>query len=406
MITCTIESALNQPDTRLDSIRLTDDYVFALTQNGLYRAAPNEQRWSYLRCPHIFGAQGSFAGHVHSTDPIILITDQGLFSTSDNGSTWRLVSNAYQFSHAFLHPDGTLYAIAAITFPCAEPIRDAKAVLDSLSGASLNRTCFRNIVVMSSDFGQNWHDISGNIAGGVSLYGIFQDPNHPDLIILSGNSVRNYILQATDKNYGWQMHRTLDWLKTHTFPGHDFFTKAYATQTTLYMLPATLANYFDHDFGEQVGLPGFDISTDQAAYTFTSADSKIVSATVKFLPTTDSDQLVDLMGSADLWGIRVVDGAGHHTDQSAKLTQLRATSSDKTTLAWQYRDRPDFYKARIDHTQVYTKTIDLDDLFNFSTPGVYQVQITYDNTSIAESDHGEWVGYFSGSVFTVTVKDR
>jgi hypothetical protein len=152
-----------------------------------------------------------------------------------------------------------------------------------------------------------------------------------------------------------------------------------------------------------VDLPGFDISTAQAAYTFASADKKIIDATVKFLPATGSDQIIDLKDSVDLWGVRVLDSAGHRSYQLARLIHLMATSSDRKTLVQQYRDRPDFYRISIDHARAYTKSIDLDDLFNLSIPGIYQVQFIYDNTSIAEGDHGEWVGSFAGNVFTVTI---
>ncbi len=408
VITCTLESASNQSDIELDSVRLTDDYILALTENGLYRTTPNERRWSYLHCPDVLPVKGFFTGHTRSSDPILFITKEGLFSTSNNGSTWHLVSNAYPFENAFLLSDGTLYAITSITFSCLEPIRSAKDALDFLRGESWNHICRRNIVVMSSDFGQNWRNITGNIDEGISLYGISEDPDNPNLVILSGNNLGDYTLQAIDNNYNWQMYKTLDWRKNHPSSSKGLFTKDYWTQTpsAYYELRATLANYFDYSFGERVFLPGFDLLTNQAAYTFAPAGSKIITATIKLLPAIGSAQLIDLKDSADLWGIRILDNTDHSIDQLPKLIQLMNASSDRQRLVQRYRDRPDFYRTTISHAQTYTKSIELNNLFNLSAPGVYQVQLIYNNASIVDRDNGEWSGSFAGNVFTVTVKDR
>ncbi len=392
-ITCTIESAQNYPDIPLDTVRVTTDYVFVSTENGLYRATLNERRWSYLNCPNNFPRRGYFANYAHETDPIILITDQGLFSTSDNGDTWHLVSNAYNFPHAFVHPDGTLYAIAKIPVSCAEPIQDLRDVFDFLSGTSWKYTCLQDIIVMSSDFGQNWHDITGNTDRRTSFHEISQDPDHPDLVIVSMNRIRGYVRQATDKSYRWQTYQMWEWEKNHAPPQRAFYDQS-----------ATLNSYFDYQFGKQEDLPQFDILTEQKAYTFAPTDGKIIMVTIKFLPTTGSDQLVDLKDSVDLWGVRMRDSTGHSVEQLAKLTQsITATTSDRISLMWQYRSRPDFYRTTINHAQVYTKLIDLDNLLSFSTSGIYQVQFIYDNTAIAGRDQGEWIGSFASNVFTVTI---
>ncbi|CAG0930388.1 hypothetical protein TFLX_01706 [Thermoflexales bacterium] len=403
-ITCTVEPAQNYHNLNMESIRLTTDYVLALTPYGFYRATLKEHRWVHLHCPGNLPTEGSFASHVQPTDPILFSTKQGLFSTSDNGNTWHLVSNAYSFDNAFVHPDGTLYAITTIRFPCPESIHDAKSALDFLRGKSWNHTCrSRSFIVMSSDFGQDWHDITNNIDRKFYLQRISPDPDHSDLIVLDGGAFNDYILQATDKNYNWQMYKTSNWRKNHALSSQDFFAKDYRAQTHYYALGATLTNYFDYNFGEQVYLPGFDLLTDQTDYAFVPAGSKIITATIKFLPATDSAQLIDLKDSTDLWGIRILDSAGHNFDQLPKLAQSFAQSSSRQKSMLQYRGRPDFYRFTVNHTQTYTKSIDLDDLFNLSVPGVYQVQLIYNDASLVDRDHWEWGGSFAGKVFTVTV---
>jgi hypothetical protein len=258
---------------------------------------------------------------------------------------------------------------------------------------------------MSTDFGQNWHDITGPIARQFSLQRIRQDPDHPDLIVLDEGQYSDYTLQAKDRTYNWQMYETSIWQKNHTLSSQDFFAKDYWIQSpsAYYELRATLTNYFDYNFGERVYLPGFDLLTNQASYTFAPADSKTVSVIIKFLPATDSAQLIDLKDSTDLWGIRILDSAGHSIDQLPRLTQSLNKSADRQKLVQQYRDRPDFYRITINHTLAYTKSIELDDLFSLSVPDVYQVQLIYNTASIVDRDHGEWSGSFAGNVFTVTI---
>ena len=113
----------------------------------------------------------------------------GLYVSKDRGKTWRLRSNQYEFEKLFVHPDtNQLFAI----------ITDDWLASDEKDGTLQHY--YSNKVITSAD-GEKWKDITGERGHMADLLSIFPDPDHPGQVCLEANSIRDYVLQARDKNY-------------------------------------------------------------------------------------------------------------------------------------------------------------------------------------------------------------
>ena len=69
---------------------------------------------------------------------------------------------------------------------------------------------------------------------------------------LTGNCIRAYIIHADDKNYRWKMTRV--GVAEAAGDQRIVSSEVLRAETALYMLSATLENYFDHPFGSATQL--------------------------------------------------------------------------------------------------------------------------------------------------------
>lgn len=200
-----------------------------------------------------------------------------------------------------------------------------------------------------------------------------------------------------------------------------FFSRYYSTQTTLYMLHATLLNYFAHDFGKSVTLPGFDIAPQKRAYEFSKAQAKVIQVSIPFLTEPhvmkalekewqDSGWkrstkiiLVDQKDGLGLWGLKAVSPDGKRTYIQPSVSRSVYESKDRETIKQQLRETGGFQAHEIPYGEPYKRLIDLSKLYDFSGPGVYKVQLVYESSWIVEPDLDGWPGSFTSQVFTVTI---
>ncbi len=235
--------------------------------------------------------------------------------------------------------------------------------------------------------------------------GISEDPDHPDSVILYGVGERGYILQASNENYNWKLIRQEKWTREHKETEEQFFARSYSSGTTLYNFGATLANYFDYDFGTSVVLPALDIVPEQTSYEFTQIGNKTIQVTVRFLRNYADEPVVRLVdiSAPEVWAIRVRTPAGERIYSPSASSQFVSNSENREKARQVYRAQQDLQAVEVSKTHPYTRMIDLDSLFAFSQVGVYKVQLLYENNDIAERDRDEWIGLFSSQPFTVTI---
>ncbi|MFZ5831066.1 MAG: hypothetical protein ACOY3P_13325 [Planctomycetota bacterium] len=139
----------------------------------------------------------------------------GLYRSEDDGRTWRLWSNEFEFEEVYMHPGtGTLYAAVEHS----RLVKDGEGFLQSQAGT---------MKALTSLDGKKWRDIT---PGGDCVPGILRfmvDPDHPRQVCLyigfctgassAGNEA--FCLQATDDEYRkWKWYQTADFVRRNEVP--------------------------------------------------------------------------------------------------------------------------------------------------------------------------------------------
>ena len=363
---------------RLTAVWEGNSYVLATTAYGLFRASLAEKKWTRLTPPASMPLQGSFGRVPRTVDHVLFVTSEtdsnkmsGIYISHDNGSSWSLVSKDYQFISAYVNDDGRLYALALKPGTWSP-------------GA--------NQVLMSTNQGKTWRDISEGIRG-LDIFGIIPDPDHTNLVCLLGNGIRGYVLQANDEKYEWDWTAEFVWKQDQ--PNDErFFRAGYGTQATLYMHFATLENYFSYDFGDSVQIPAFRLLTEKKAYNFKKDEPKRINIKVVLYPDYLKVNLVDFARGLDTWNGRIKTPDTNYINFARRSIQ----SGNEPPK------RSDVKVVELTANKPYERTIDLGKLVEFKQTGKYVVQLLYDSIGIANRDRGEWPGEFTSQSFEVVIE--
>lgn len=393
----------------LISLHIAGSQVFASNNTGIFRAELKTRQWQKLHLPDDIPLGGKF-GDVPEVSGMMLYFasravgapvggfNYGLYLSPDAGATWSLISRDGRYGAAVLLPNGYLFAAKSL------------GSFSQIKGS----------IHVSQDMGRTWRDITGN-SGNVNV--IFPDPDHPSQICMGVDST---ILQADDEQYDWKRIRKREWHPEFAQTTR-FFSRRHHSQTSLYMLQATLNNYFQHSFDDQVWIPALDLTTDLPRVSFTQGQSVTVPITIRFLedlrvyrwhrehhspsfrnsPETLSTvvRLLDSPTSNDLWGIRI-DFHGERTAKSANATELGYNSRDREATRRQILDSATWNEISLTASTPYRRDLDLSRLYDFSRPGTYTVQLNYDNSWVAERQKGHWIGGFSSPVFEIEITEK
>ena len=380
--------------------------VFASNEEGIFRILKDEQRWLRLPTTETMPMNGYFVAQTNDAADIFYFTPRlqtaqnssivkkkafGLYRTRDNGLSWQLLSQDYNFCHVFLHPEGVLYAIVETYFGTPKAQKSGGAQ----EPRNAQRLGIRQNILQSRDMGHTWHDITGPMAQqNFQLFGIFADPDNPGLICLNAWSTRGYIMQADNEDYNWQTIVDSAFRKNHE-TDESFFNRYYGTKSTLYMQQATLANYLQYSFGEEVDLPAFDIVPEQMAFTFPQEGEKTVSFSVQFLPNSPTVKIIDSENTSACWSLRFISPSGKRYDAGQ--------SSARPAMTMQGMKSSNYQMINVNCNHPYARTIDLSQLSKFSETGTYRIQLLYDNTRIPGDHNGRWAGFFGSRIFEVTI---
>lgn len=399
---------IEHQNAHLTSVHWRETDVFAMNKFGIFRADLESRQWKKLEISKSMPLGGKFANvPKESTLLLYVVADRsgapgdmkyGIYASRDDGRTWEFLSANPDYGEVLLLPNGDLFAV---TNP------------SNLGGPSR--------IHVSQDMGKTWRDITGKSFG--KIFGIFPDPDHPAQICLRVNSIRNYILQADDQQYLWKTTREWDWHPERFQDSERFFNRGYSTQTTLYMLPATLNNYFEYDFGKGTATPSFDLSQGAPRISVPLGKAVRVPVTIRFLEDVAHQKsvlkdrrskgldapefaptivtLLDDESTTGLWGIRV-EFEGQRTAKGSKVEKEVYKSNDRDAAREKILRETDWKEIQLSASQPYSRQIDLDQLYDFDAPGTYKVQLTYTN-SIGDRDKGHWIGSFSGAPFEVVV---
>jgi len=383
--------------------------VFASNKAGVFRANLESRQWRKLDLPAGMPLGGRFAKVPNESAMVLYVASNsfgrsaaegkyGVYASSDAGETWSLLSENDDYGSVLLLPNGSLFAVT-------NPL--------NLNGPSH--------VHLSKDMGKTWRDITGKSFG--SVFDLFPDPDHPNQVCLRVSSTRGYILQAGDERYLWNATRDWEW-HPERFRTTEFFQRGYSTQTTLYMLAATLNNYFQYDFGDRTAIPSFELSSDESRIAVAPGREVVVPITIRFReddayrgwlweerratgfrnpePTPTTVTLIDSPSSYALWGIRV-EFQGQRTAKRARASDDIYRAQDRDAVRQRLLSETNWNEIPLTSSLPYRRQLDLTRLHDFAAKGTYRVQLTYDNSWLADRDTGHWVGTFSSPVFEVIV---
>jgi hypothetical protein len=397
-------------DLHLSSVLRRKDDVLAANAAGIFWSDLEQKEWRKLPVLEEMPTDGQFGAVPDGSNQIVYYSlgwkkrrqgqKPGIYSSTDSGRTWQLLSEGDDYGPVLLLDSGDLFAVT-----------------------NARRLNGKASIEVSRDMGRIWRDITGKSFG--EIYRLFPDPDHPGLVCVQANSIRDYVFQAEDENYAWKPTRSWDW-----HPERDEkvpFGRSNSTSSSpLYMLPATLRNYFEHDFGNWTKIPAIDLSVDQERFTFAAGEPIIVPIAIRFLEQTPSssppivEKLIDHSTNLGIWGVRVeFRGERSYSQPGITKAVYELRSAD---FAARRRDESGFRAAKqkelIDGLRAdplwktvefsaaapYKRLLDIGRLYDFSQVGEYQVQLDHDNSFLGDRKEGHWVGRFSSGVFTVTIR--
>ncbi len=417
-------------DAPFHAVLLRKNDVLVTSAVGIFWADLAQKQWEKRMLPAQMPTGGRFAVVPDGSDQILYYVARkntpgegqriGIYLSSDAGGTWKHLAEKENCGPVALLESGAMFAVT-----------------------NAGRSDGPAIIEVSHDLGKSWHDITGNSFGTVTS--LFPDPDHRGLICLNVNTIRGYVLQAEDDRYEWKATRSWEW-RPERFDAVPF-GRSYSTSAVrnpLYVLPATLRNYFQHDFGRRTRIPAIDLTADQERFRFRSGDAVAIPLSVRFLedqqgyewrvrhnprlggawpkfaPTVE--KLLDHPTNLALWGLRI-ELRGERTSKqpslSAAVRRIRDEdfmtrvkgeagrgTEEQNALIARLKGESGWKMVEFSAAAPYRRTLEISTLHDFQEPGEYRVQLDYDSTWLASRDEGHWVGQFSSAVFTVTIEPR
>jgi hypothetical protein len=375
--------------------------VLASGIDGLYRAELTDQKWRRVRMPPGMPGAGQFASEsLDATDiyyysrpcPPRLVRDGGgipampgvrfgLYRSHDEGRSWELATRYNRFGSVYVHPDGALFAMNYGPAP-------------GMPGTGGDEQ-----LCISRDGGVTWRDITNGLSLGSEVFPRFKrfaaDPQHPHQACLALGGLSwafDEGYAADDQNYHW---RRVDQIPSDV--------EGYFARSGLGVLSwdqprveATLANYFENEFGAETSICALAAVPERRHYVFSAAEPKAIRITVRYLAAEGSIKFADALDKWDLQTVGPDREANWISFDNSEAAPAGGTG------------KPGI--IRIDRAHPYVRQLTISDPDAFEIPGIYRVQLRHGwppapaNVSFKDPKHEVFVGQFAGPVFTVEIK--
>ncbi len=414
---CNRVPALTPADMKSDensiwSVVQRKEVVFAATNNGLYRASMSDKIWYKLPTPSSLPSWGHFARESSTSSPLVYFTGAGemgmmkepntLFVSKDLGLSWTLTSTQYNLLDAFVHPDGSLYAVAYIK-TTTPPSKKNPSYSESTSSADGQTYYPERRVLVSHNLGKSWSDISEGLPTQYENF-VVQDPDHPELIsVVSSRPMHAFsvdVYQADDQHYHWRKTEK----HPNELPGNReniFGSLSPGSNNTNDV--ATLSSFFKLPYlkwGNSLGVQAGQIVTEKPAYAFRQHEPMPVMLTIKFVFSRPPLKFYDNKDETVCWNLRGFPEQGKNFYSKCKATDLYINSPDHEAKMKQYADDLNRVIVDLDEAHPYTRTIDLSKLYDFPAPGKYRIQLVKALCSFFKEDAS-----FAGQVIEVTITE-
>lgn len=390
------------------------DIYIASTQNGIYETSPGQNVWQKIPTPSAMHARGRLVQRSDSSPELAYFkgipsmynfrNEEGaLFLSHDAGKTWQALPLHQQIMDAFIHPDGSIYAVTETMVTTPFPPGGNSVSTTGKDGVTYYPS---EHLLVSRDPGVTWKDITPPLRAAFGLYGIFQDPDHPDLVCVGSAMIyhvsRTLFYQAEDANYHW---KEISWEEAETklHRPQNFFWRIASGGHNNGDAPATLENFFKFPYprsGHDPELPTMYLVTDKPAYQFhLNQPMPVVVTTFFMFPQEHDIKWLDNKSEKIFWGLSIEPEGEKGFTVNPQTVELNIDIPDKAAKKAAYLNDPSLTTVRVDSTHPYQRTVDLRKLYDFTKPGNYRLQILH-NDQFLDREDGSVLGT---DVINVTV---
>jgi hypothetical protein len=246
----------------------------------------------------------------------------------------------------------------------------------------------------------SWTAIPESRFGAPELFKCARNPDH--VCALVSGAIRGYRIEFAPEPNQWPKLSVwkIDAAFRAELSDEEYLLPGAGTGTSpcCYQLRASLENYSQYPFGSHIWLPGVRLFTQAQQYKFRVGEPVNVRAAIELMPVDPPLPLLELPdvdGTQEFWGVKYIDPDGKRVfkpewPKGHPVGEAEPVVADATAH---------FLKVG----QAYRKEIDLGRLMTFEKPGVYRVQLTFNNSAAFKRNDGQWTGFISGEPFTVEI---
>jgi hypothetical protein len=370
-----------------------DTNMVSTLRSGLYQASESEKVWRKLPTPPSMPVGGTLAQESPALSRLLYFTGHdsewglrdtkgSLFVSDDAGKNWTATSLDQNVLDAFAHPNGFIFAVTDTlsTTPLPGQNESQWAFTTGIPGVKYYEDQY---LLVSRDKGQTWRDITPAKPLHFGLYGIFRDPDHPNLVCVRsaqiGHSSRTFFYQADDSGYHWKEIPFEQW-PGNRFPGEDGFTLSGNV-----VMPAYLENFFKYPYprsGRYPVLPTSYLTAEKPAYSFHLHQPMLVKVSTFFMEPGPPLKIIDNTDAKVFWGLKIQPKGGNIVFANPQTAELNIAIPDWDAKKAAYLRDPHLFTVEADQAHPYQRVIDLHQLYDFSKPGEYRLAIFINSISL------------------------
>ena len=388
-----IASARDPNDAMIVSVLHRDNLYIASTHNGLYQASDADKVWRKMPTPISMPGGGNLVQESAGSSRLLYYTGHDLFRPSldtpgslfisdDAGKSWTASSiNAGQnVLDAFAQPGGSIFVVTETMVTTPFHPGDNSISTTGTDGVTYYPS---QHLLLSRDNGHAWKDITPPLRAAFGLFGIFPDPDHPDLVCVLSSQIshtsRTFIYQAEGETYHWKEFGLDEWHGGRDLWG-DLAWSPGGGGTNNSNVTATLNNFFKYPFclsGDFPDLPTKYLLSDKPAYVFHLHQPMPVTITTVFLFPETGIKWLDNKNEKVFWELKIKPEGEKGFLSGPQTAELNFNIPNRDTKIATYLNDPYIITLQVDQAHPYRRVVDLDKVYDFTKPGQYRLQLSH-----------------------------
>jgi photosystem II stability/assembly factor-like uncharacterized protein len=198
-------------------------------QNGIYKTTDGGNLWNHINTPDQLSCMREIAIHPYGPDTIYATSTEGMFKSADGGAVWTKLYPPHGINNEYtaflIHPEDPTLIFAGgpvnewkstnsgqtweqLGIPHLAGIEDIALDPSNTDKMYLatNTTWFGNGIFKSTDRGQSWINIQGNITGQLYCWSITVDPQNTDILYIGLHNLTgsdSCLFKTTNAGQSW-----------------------------------------------------------------------------------------------------------------------------------------------------------------------------------------------------------